>query len=99
MGEESATEIATRIAIDATELEHQLQAARDVLEQATDTLTRITNILNTREPNEGCGSMTDTERVAAIRSALKSAGESEPLDYRKARGCLADPESIPDNDK
>ena len=33
MSEVSATELATRIAIDATELEHRLQAARDALEQ------------------------------------------------------------------
>ena len=45
MSEVSATELATRIAIDATELEHRLQATRDALEQKQARINKLEFLL------------------------------------------------------
>lgn len=69
MNNESATEIATRIAIDATELEHQLQTTRDALEQAQERYRKLASALSYEKEGR---TINVAERIEQLEAALKT---------------------------
>ena len=78
MSEASATELATRIAIDATELEHRLQAARDALEQKDTTIADLVESLgeaNYDEPELRSKLDKQRQRIELLRATIGHARE------------------------